>query len=66
MGGGELVMERFIQEFVYGFISLGEFKDKVISYLVNDWAGGEMEAEVLRQYGKAMKLLCEEIINEAK
>lgn len=59
-------MEKFIQEFVYEFISLGEFKDKVIDYMVNYWAGGDMDAEELRQYGKALKLLGEEIINDLK
>lgn len=59
-------MEKIIQDFVYGFISLGEFKDKVIDYIVNYWSGGEMDAEELRQYGKALKFLGEEIINEVK
>lgn len=59
-------MEKFIQSFLFEFISLGEFKDRVIDYLVNDWSGGEMEVEELRQYGKALKLLGEEIINGLK
>lgn len=59
-------MEKHIQSFLFEFISLGELKDRVIDYLVNDWAGGEMDAEELRQYGKALKLLGEEIINDLK
>lgn len=66
MGGGELAMEKFVSSFVWEFISLREFKDSVIDYLVNYYSGGEMDAEELRKYGKAFKLLGEEILNDLK